>query len=244
MASADIEINLAVRRDGTVASAEIGATRNLVGSAQGIESAFQAAAVAAARQATFICRRCRQSTLPYSLVYAFRFDGVVAPLDAGYAVSNLTISPSQARVSVAADVPILDAALSVRPSTLPPGCSLAPRQPAPESFPIPGNRWTGDDKDLISLIRGRIIPTGPSRYELQLTEGVKQAYVARYLDTNRETTVVYGLLFADSNDASAFVELAVGARTFLVHRTVVVAVHGGNTCGEALAGLLREPAKQ
>lgn len=43
---------------------------------------------------------------------------------------------------------------------------------------------------------------------MQLTEGVTQAYLARYVDTNRETTVVYGLLFGDSNDARAFVELA------------------------------------
>jgi TonB family protein len=249
MASADVEVKVAVQRNGHVASAEIGTTRNLVGSTHAIESAFQSAAVQAARQATFFCRRCRQGTLPYTLVYAFRFDGVLASLDLGYAASGLTSSPSQARVSVPADVPILDAALSVRAETLRAACRLAPAQPAVADLPVSGNPWTGDDKHLISLIRARIArhleSDPPSRYERQLVEGVRQTYVAWYVDGNRETTAVYGLLFGDSNDARAFVELATrtDSTTFLVHRQIVVGVRGGNACADALAGLLKDNAK-
>ena len=248
-ASADIEVNVAVRRNGKVASTAIGTTRNLVGSTQAVESAFQRGAVQAARQTTFVCRRCRQGTLPYTLVYAFRFDGVLTPLDLGYAASGDTFSPSQARVSVPADVPILDAALSVRADALPSACRLAPAQPVVADLPVSGNPWTGDDTHLISLVRARIAghPRSdlPSHYELQLAEGLQQTYVAWYVDGNRETTVVYGLLFGDSNDARAFVELATGtdSTTFLAHRQIVVAVRGRNACAEALAGLLKEHAR-
>jgi len=249
MASADVEVKVAVQRNGKVASAEIGTTRNLVGSTHAIESAFQSAAVQAARQATFFCRRCRQGTLPYTLVYAFRFDGVLASLDLGYAASGFTSSASQARVSVPADVPILDAALSVRADTLRSACRLAQAQPAGTDLPVSANPWTGDDTHLMSLIRARIArhlgSDPPSRYELQLAEGVRQTYVAWYLDGNRETTAVYGLLFGDSNDARAFVELATrtDSTTFLVHRQIVVDVRGRNGCAEALARLLKDNAK-
>jgi hypothetical protein len=62
---------------------------------------------------------------------------------------------------------------------------------------------------------------------------------------NRETTAVYGLLFGDSNDARAFVELSTNtdSTTFIVHRQIVVAVRGRNECADALAGLLKDHAK-
>src|SRR3954463_10281411 len=138
MASADVEVKVAVQRSGHIASAEIGTTRKLIGSTQAIESAFQRAALQAARQTTFYCRRCRQGTLPYTLVYAFRFDGVLASLDLGYAASAFTSSPSQARLLVSPDVPILHAALSVRADPLPSACRLAPGQPAAGKMPVAG----------------------------------------------------------------------------------------------------------
>ena len=249
-ASADIEVTVAVRRNGKIASAEIGATRNFDGSSQAIESAFQRAAVLAARQVTFFCRRCRQDNLPFTLVYAFKFDGGLASLDLGYAASGDEFPPSQRRVSVPAEVPILDAALSVRPNTLPSACRLAPVQSGVADLPVSGNPWTGDDKHLISLIRAHIAGhpgSDASPYELQLTEGVRQTYVAWYVSGDRAITVVYGLLFGDSNDARAFVELATkpGSTPFLVHRQIVVAARGGQICAQALARLLKaKPAER
>ena len=185
-AAGDIEVKVAVQRNGKVASAKVGATRNLVGSTQAIESAFQSAAVRAARHTTFYCSRCPQAALPYTLVYAFRFDGVLAPLDLGYGASGSEYSSSHARLTVAADVPILEAALGVRPDTLASTCRLAAAQPAVRDLPVSGNPWIGDDKDVISLIRARIAghlgSDPPSRYELQLAEGVRETYVAQYVD--------------------------------------------------------------
>jgi hypothetical protein len=66
--------------------------------------------------------------------------------------------------------------------------------------------------------------------------------VASYIDDNLETTAVYGLLFGDHNDASAFAELATSERstTFVVHRQIVVAIHGSKACADAVAPLLKE----
>jgi TonB family protein len=247
-ASGEIEVKVAVKRNGKVSSIAMGRTRNLVNSTQAVESAFQRAAVEAARETTFLCRRCRQGTLPYTFVYTFRFDGVLARLDLGYAASGHTSSPSESRLVVAADVPMLDAALGVRTDALPSACHLTPAQPAAGEVAVTGNPWAGDDPAVKSFIRARIVQRPgsdpPTRYELQLAEGVHQTYVAWYIDGNRETTAVYGLLFGDPNDARAFMELAAetGSTTFLLHRQIVVAVRGGSACADGLAALLKDRA--
>jgi hypothetical protein len=247
MASADIEIGVAVGRDGRVASAEIQAARTLVATSRA-EEAFRQVALESARLATFICRRCRQGTIPYSLVYAFRFDGVLQPLDLGYAAPSSTSLPAGTRVLVAADVPILTAALGVRANVLPPGCEAASLRLAARALPVTTNPWTGDDAQMMSLIRSRIAGHAdadrPSPYELQLAGGIEQAYAASYVDGSGDSPVVYGLLFRDRDDARAFVERSNqnGSRAFVVHRQIVVAVRGASACAETLSNLLRDPA--
>jgi TonB family protein len=245
-ASGEIEVKVAVKRNGKLGSIAIGTTRGLVNSTQAIDSAFQAAAVEAVRETTFLCRRCRQGTLPYTFVYTFRFDGVLAALDSGYAGSGRTSSPSESRLIVAADVPMLDAALGVRAEVLPSACHLAPVPSAAGDLAVTGNPWTGDDTAVKSFIRTRIVQRpgsdSPTPYELQLAQGERQTYVAWYVDENHQTTTVYGLLFGDPNDAGAFMELAAetGSTTFLLHRQIVVAVRGRGGCADPLAALLKD----
>jgi TonB family protein len=248
-ASADVEVIVGVQPDGRVAAAEIGTSRDLAGSTPELRSSFERAALAAAREAGFVCWRCRGGRLSYSIVYEFRFAGVLTILDRGYGMEEFSSSSTQAIIAVHADVPALDAALTVEAERLPAACRPAPSQPASGEPSFPKNPWTSEDRQLIARVRARM--TGRTdtdlapRYELQLAEGVRQAYVNRYMDEGGAPVAVYGLLFGDTNDARAFAELATagGAHAFVVHRTIVAALRERRPCADALSGLLETRAK-
>jgi hypothetical protein len=249
MASADVEITVGVRPNGSVATAEVGTTRDVEGSTAELRLGFQTAALAAARDAKFICKRCRRERVSYSIVYRFRFNGVLIDLDQGYRSGGSPSSSTRATIIVPADVPVLDAALNIRAETLPSACRLAPAQRAIGELTRPGNPSSGENRQLISGVRARItgrVDDLASRYELQLVEGVTHAYVGRYIDERSVPIAVYGLLFGDTNDAKAFVELATtsGAHAFVVHRQIVVALRERTACGDAIGGLLKTRAEE
>jgi hypothetical protein len=99
-ASGDIEVKVAVQRNGKVASAEIGTTRNLVGSTQAIESAECSRPSSAAGDVFVPPMPPRYSSLYSRLRLQIRRRPGVARL--GYAASGSPYSPSQARVNATA----------------------------------------------------------------------------------------------------------------------------------------------
>jgi hypothetical protein len=244
MASADVEVTLTVQPDGSVATAEVGTTRNLAGSTPQLRLAFQRSALASARGARFVCERCR-GPLPYSIVYAFRFDDLLSTPVRGY---WRTLSPTQATFEVPADVPFLEAALNIRADALPAVCSLAPAERAGGDLVFPRNPWASEDRPLLQRVRARMTGRAETewapRYEMQLAEGVSQAYVGRYLDAAGAPVTVYGLLIGDADDANAFADLATtrGAQAFVVHRRIVVAFRDRNPCADALGEMLKSRA--
>ena len=118
--------------------------------------------------------------------------------------------------------------LTVPADRLPQGCALSPSQSVRESgnhlrgglwagLPIRTNPSTSSEPSVIVAIRIRI--TGPlvtpdppalsehglARFQLQLADGIDEAYAAVYLESEtQELVTLYGLRFAEARAAEAF----------------------------------------
>src|SRR5262249_22580328 len=118
--------------------------------------------------------------------------------------------------------------LTVPSDRLPQGCALSPSASVRESanrvrgglwagLPIRSNPSTSSEPSVIAAIRVRI--TGPlvtrdppalsehglARFQLQLADGIDEAYAAVYLEfETQELVTLYGLRFAEASAADEF----------------------------------------
>jgi len=157
--------------------------------------------------------------------------------------------------------------LTVPADRLPQGCVLSPSQSVRENgnhvrtglwagLPIRSNPSTSSEPSVIVAIRGRIAgpivtpdppalsERGLARFQLQLADGIDEAYAAIYLGPDsQEIVTVYGLRFPDASAAAAFWASAAARKNprvtgVLLGPIVAVAMGPPDSCLTAVAAHL------
>jgi TonB family protein len=92
----EVEVVIQVRPDGSIESAMVVSGPPLL----------SRAALEAARSSQFECRGCSEVATAYSIVFSFQFEGTLDQANGGQG-ETINVTPSQSRVIVVGDTPIV-----------------------------------------------------------------------------------------------------------------------------------------
>lgn len=118
-------------------------------------------------------------------------------------------------------------------------------------LPISTNPWHGTDNATIVPIRERVvgIPLGPdgpplprpelTRLRVEAARDVAEAYAAIYVDSDFQSTVVYGLRFMDVAPLASSRATAETIRIPSGDDRVLIVISGGSSCAGSVTDYLR-----